>query len=64
MDGVYNNHRFDNAHVSMISYCYHAHHLLKLHCTTEGEIDRLNYMLYCEGSTTYIVLLYWILLHW
>ena len=33
-----NNHRFDNAHVSMISYSNHVHHLLKLHCTTVGKL--------------------------
>ena len=30
-----------HTHTSMISYCYHAHHLLKMYCTTEGKIDRL-----------------------
>ena len=40
----------------LINYSYHAHHLLKLHCTTVRKIDRLliTCMLYCEGSTSYI----------
>ena len=26
----------------LISYCYRAHHLLRLHCTTAEKIDRLS----------------------